>query len=251
VRILLIFIILFAPTSLLANDIHLVAAASLREVAAEAKAVFEQRHPEHRILVNSASSGALARQIAAGAPADIFLSANPQWMEYLVQKQKVAADQPFNWVSNHLVVVGRGAGLQGMQDLALLGKLAIGSPESAPVGRYARGMLQRAQLYRKLENERRLVFAKDVNQALLYAEKGLVDAAIVYASDVRRAEQSMIRLVPENFFQPQIVYPIALTRHGQLNPAAAELFAFLISTAGAHLAADFGFFPLTRAGGKQ
>ena len=249
-RILLIFIVLFAPTSLLAADIQLYAAASLRELATEVKTLFEQRHPEHRVLLNSASSGALARQIAAGAPADIFLSANPQWMGYLVEQEKVAADQPLDWVSNQLVVVGRGARLQGVQDLGLLEKLAIGSPESTPVGRYARALLQRAEIYPKLENERRLVFAKDVNQALLYAEKGLVDASIVYASDARRTEQSRIRLVPENIFQPEIVYPIALTRKGQLNPAAAELFAFLVSTEGAHLAADYGFLPLARTGGK-
>lgn len=247
--VLLLFII-SASLEAKADDIHLYAAGSLRELAAEAKMIFEQQHPEHRVLVNSASSGVLARQIVAGAPADLFLSANTAWMNELVKQEKVAADQPRPWAANRLVVVGRGDRLADIQGLRPLEKIAIGSPQSVPAGRYARTLLQSAGLYRELFEGHRLVMAKDVHQALLYAEQGVVDATLVYASDARRARQARILLVPADVLQPEILYPISLTRQGIKNPAARRLFELLTSPVGLRLIETYGLTPLNSGGAE-
>jgi len=242
--VLLLFII-SASLEAKADDIHLYAAGSLRELAAEAKMIFEQQHPEHRVLVNSASSGVLARQIVAGAPADLFLSANTAWMNELVKQEKVAADQPRPWAANRLVVVGRGDRLADIQGLRQFEKIAIGSPQSVPAGRYARTLLQSAGLYQELFDGHRLVMAKDVHQALLYAEQGVVDATIVYASDASRARQARILLAPADSLQPEILYPISLTRQGVQKPAARSLFELLTSPVGFRLIEAYGLTALS------
>jgi len=243
-RYLLLILLLLVPLTARAEIIHLAAAASLRELVTEAAESFERQHPEHEVLVNTASSGTLARQIAAGAPADLFLSANPQWMDHLVAQGRIGADQPVFWASNRLVVVGRGEPLAGLDGLLTLERIAIGSPGSTPVGQYARGMLQAAGLYSGLEADRKLVLAKDVRQALLFAEQGAADAAIIYASDVRLLDKTQQLLTPAAMLQPEIRYPIAVTRQGQAKPAAVALFEMLTDPRGAALLTKYGLAPL-------
>lgn len=247
--VLLLFII-SAALEAKADDIHLYAAGSLRELAAEAKMIFEQQHPEHRVLLNSAASGVLARQIVAGAPADLFLSANSDWMNELVKQGKVAADQPQPWAANQLVVLGRGDRLVDIEALRQFEKIAIGSPQSVPAGRYARTLLQSAGFYQELAVGHRLVLAKDVHQALLYAEQGVVDATIVYASDARRARQARILLTPPGALQPEILYPISLTRQGAEKRSARSLLELLTSPVGIRLIKTYGLMPLTSRGAE-
>jgi len=244
----LLILLLLLPLSARAEAIHLAAAASLRELATEAAATFERLHPEHRVLVNSASSGTLARQIVAGAPADLFIAANPQWLDDLVAQELVAADAPVPWASNRLVLVGRGPLLAELGKVRGLSLLAIGTPDSVPAGRYARSLLEQAGLYRDLELGQRLVLTKDVRQALLYAEQGAVDAAIVYASDVRLLRKASVLLTPPDMLQPAITYPLALTRMGESKPAALALFKLLSGPQGAALLVKYGLLPLQNTG---
>lgn len=244
-RSLILALLLLLPGQGLAAEIHLAAATSLRELVMDAARRFEAANPEHQVRINTASSGTLARQIAAGAPADLFLSANPGWMEHLVGRGKISPESPRPWAANQLVVVGRGAPLVSLAELAAVGRLAIGSPESTPAGRYARTMLEKAGLYHDLEQGMRLVFAKDVRQALLYAEMGVVDAAIVYDSDRRLLRQARIILAPAADQQPAIRYPIALTTAGADNPAARDLYRLLTGDQGAQLIQTHGLRPLT------
>jgi molybdate transport system substrate-binding protein len=248
---LLLLSALLLPGMARATDVRLAAAASLRELAGEAAARFERSHPGDRVLISTASSGTLARQIEAGAPIDLFLSANPQWMEALLEKGKIGSAGCKVWAANRLVVVGRGAALTALGQLAAVTRLAIGSAESVPAGRYARSMLEAAGLYDTLAKEHKLVMAKDVRQALLYAEQGTVDAAIIYASDTRLLRQARIVLVPAANLQPNIRYPIALTRTGEQNPAARELLALLTSAEGQELITAYGLVPLPGTEGAQ
>jgi len=247
-RHLLLIILVLLPLSASAATIQLAAAASLRELATETAAEFEQLHPEHQVLVNTASSGTLARQIAAGAPADLFLSANPQWMDALVEQGFVAADAPRPWASNRLVLVGRGPLLAEVGEISGMSRLAIGKPESVPAGRYARKLLQKAGLFDGLVQGQQLVLAKDVRQALLYAEQGVVDAAIVYASDARLLRQATVLLTPPETLQPAITYQLAVTRKGAAKPAALALFELLSGPQGAELLEKYGLLPLLDTG---
>ncbi len=241
---LMFIILLLLPGNVLAAEIYLAAAASLRELAADVANRFEKAHPEHQVYVNTAASGVLARQIEAGSPADLFLSANPEWMDYLVSKGKVTENQVIVWAANRLVVVGRGAKLDELKAVVTFSRLSIGSPESTPVGRYARSMLLAAGIYDELKNDRKLVFAKDVRQALAYADQGVVDGAVVYASDARLLHHGKTLIDPDDKLQPEIRYPLALTLTGEKSQAARELLRLLISNSGAALLKTYGFVPL-------
>lgn len=243
-RLILLSVFCTLPFSLNAAEVRVLAAASLKGVIAELATTFEERYSQHRVLISSASSGTLARQIAAGAPADLFLSANPSWMSHLVEKDKVATGQPVDWASNHLVVVGRGEQLSSLDDLKGFSRTAIGSPESAPVGRYARDMLQRAGLYDRLKKNRRFVLGKDVWQILLYAEQGAVNVSILYASDSLLCKKAKVLLVPDERWQPQIRYPITLTKTGREKTAAKDFFNYLLEAGSADILTRYGFRPL-------
>lgn len=247
-RNLLLILILCVPGIASAAEVNVFTAASLREVVNEASVRFERQHPEHRVLVNAAASGILARQIESGAPADLFISANPQWMDYLVSVDRVAADGPSIWAANHLVVVGRGKVLTDVRELESFSRLAIASPESAPAGRYAQALLETAGLFRQLVDSQRLVLAKDVRQALLYAEQGVVDGAIVYASDARLAQKAKILLTPGADLQPEVRYPLALTDKGEASPAAQAFIALLVSAEGTRLLETYGLVPSSGGG---
>ncbi|MBW2451125.1 MAG: molybdate ABC transporter substrate-binding protein [Deltaproteobacteria bacterium] len=241
---LLIVIILITPRTIQAADIYLSVAASLREMMADAAQRFEAIHPEHRVVINSSSSGVLARQIKAGLPVDIFVSANPQWMTFLVEHKKVSAEQVINWATNQMVLVGRGDKQIRLHEIGGLGRVALGSPDSVPAGGYAKALLSRANLYADLERQRQLVFSKDVRQALLYAEQGVVDVAIVYASDVRLLQEAAVLLTPDPALQPDIRYQMALTADGERSMPAHRLLGLLTSTSGAELLATYGLTPL-------
>ena len=144
-------------------------------------AAYTQEHPGVKILSNFSSSGALAKQIDQGAPTDIYVSANPKWMEYLDEKGRIVTGTKRIFAHNSLVFVGKpGVTVHSMTDLQKLLRIALASPSSAPAGQYARQALTKAGLYEDLLQAGKLAMAKDVRQALMYADRGETDGAFVY-----------------------------------------------------------------------
>ena len=140
------------------------------------------------LRLSFAGSSALARQIDAGAPADLFVSASPRWMDYLQERRRIDAETRFDLLANRLVVVTpAGSGLEVQPrpgfDLAgvFRGRLAVGDPDHVPAGIYARQALQALGWWPALEH--RLAPAPDVRAALLYVERGECEAGVVYATD--------------------------------------------------------------------
>lgn len=223
-----------------AAEVRLSVAASMTDAAKALIAAYQKSAPEVTFLPNFAASGALAKQIAQGAPADLFISANPKWMDYLVKTGSVAADQVRTLAFNSLVLVGhQGLQVESMADLAHLGRIAIGSPKGVPAGQYAEQALKNAGLYARLAP--RLVLAKDVRQALVYADRGEVDGAFVYRTDALLAQHAAILLqVPARLYS-RVQYPVALTRTGAANPAAVAFAAFLKTPAAAGILEKNGF----------
>jgi molybdate transport system substrate-binding protein len=225
-----------------AEEIRISAAASLTEATKEIIALYQQHHPESRLLPNFASSGALAKQISAGAPADIYISANSKWMEYLQRQQLIADASQRTLVQNQLVVVGLPNGsIDSLQKLLELSHVAICSPKTSPAGKYAEQTLTTAGVYSQLLAEQKLVLAKDVRQALLYADRGEVGAAFVYRTDALLAKQAMFLFdVPQDLY-PQIVYPAALTRTGAQQNAARTFYAYLYSSEAQQILRKYAF----------
>ncbi|APG26541.1 molybdate ABC transporter substrate-binding protein [Syntrophotalea acetylenivorans] len=226
-RFLLLLLLLF-PSTLWAGELRLSVAGSMIDVIKEVGAAFTEKHPEARLLSNFASSGALAKQLTAGAPADVYISANPKWMDYVVAQGIVPAATVGTLAYNRMVLVGRpNLSIGAMSDLNGLARIALGSPKSVPAGRYAQQALAKAGLYQSLLAEGKLIMAKDVRQALLYADRGEVDVAFVYATDALLAGQAKILLeVPAELY-PRVSYPMGLTVAGADKEEALAFMEFL------------------------
>lgn len=243
--VLLLFLLL--PPSARAGEVRLSAAASMTEVVKELISAFCKENPGTAVLPNFASSGALAKQIAQGAPADLYISANQRWMAYLLEKKGIAPQTVQVFAYNSLVFVGRGGQpLNTLRDVLSLSLLAIGSPKSVPAGQYAAQALRAAGVYGQLARDHKLVMAKDVRQALIYAERGEVDGAFVYRTDALLARQAAILLTVPAELHDRIAYPLGLTQSGARNRAAQAFFTFLQGPVAADILAAYGFEPAAR-----
>lgn len=209
------------------NEIVLFAAASLGPALDEIAADFE-RHRDVGVRCNYASSSTLAMQIEAGAPADVFVSANPRWMDRLVEQGKVREEDRRELVGNSLVIVapaGRtfafDAGERRPLGTAFRGRLALGDPDHVPAGEYARSALVRAGWWDDLAP--RVVPASDARAALALVERRACAAGIVYASDAATSPRvEVVAPIPESWHAP-IVYPAALVAGA--DGLAADLLA--------------------------
>lgn len=241
-RLLLIVLVLTIPAPALAGEVRLSAAASLTEAMKEIAVVFAAGRPGTTVVPNFGSSGTLAKQIAQGAPADIFLSANRQWVDSLIEERRLAAANVRDLAGNALVFVGRkGRNISSLRDLTDLRLIAIGSPRSVPAGQYAEEALTRAGVYRQLAEGGKLVLAQDARQALIYADRGEVDGAFSYRTDALLAREAVILFeVPAAFHSP-IAYPMGLTTAGEKNPEAVALFGFLQGPAAKKILERYGF----------
>ena len=234
----LLFLLLTA-VPVLAADVNLFVAASLKEAVNEISASFAKSHPSVKFLKNYGASGALAKQIENGAPSDVFISANLEWMEYLKNKKLVDTASIGTLAYNTLVFAGAPGKASSMQDLLRLGRIAIGSPKSVPAGEYATEAFKKAGLDKQLE--KKLVMAKDVRECLMYAERGEVDGAFVYRTDALLAKQTKILFTVPQELYPRVTYPMSLTLAGAKNKDAAAFFAFLRGSEAKSVLAKYGF----------
>lgn len=169
-----------------AKQLNIFVAASLTDVATEFARSFENEFDVSVRIVPAATS-TLARQIAAGAPADIFLSANQDWIDWLTERNIGQAHQTRIFAGNSLVVVtaaGKGAEAGNIDEILAPGgraRIALADPEHVPAGRYAKQVLESGGQWQNISG--RLLPAANVRDALRYAETGQTAFSIVYASD--------------------------------------------------------------------
>jgi molybdate transport system substrate-binding protein len=226
--IVMLWNLLLLPAALGGGEIRIFAAASLKEVLTEIAGAYGKDHPDTKILPNFGASGTLARQIDNGAPADLFLSAGQEWMDFLVERNRIGKTAVSVFACNSLVfcVPDAGATKPGkMEDLPALGRIAIGSPKSVPAGAYAMEALKNAGVVAGVEGK--LVLARDVREALAYAERGEVDGAFVYRTDVLPGRGASIFFVVPRSLYSRVTYPMAPTAEGAGNPEAAAFHRFI------------------------
>lgn len=226
-----------------AADLTVSAAASLTNAFKELGPAFEARHPGTKLLLNFAASDALLAQIAKGAPADVFASADQAAMDRAAAQNLLVAGTRRNFVANTLVMIvptDSGLGLRALADLRkpAVRKVAIGNPASVPVGRYTRGALEAAKLWVAVAPK--AVLAQSVRQALDYVARGEVEAGFVYATDalILKDKVKVVATIPTG---TAITYPIAAVA-GSPNPAAAREFIDFVATPAAQaVLARYGF----------
>ena len=236
-----LFIMLLTASSALAGEINLSVAASLKEVINELSDGFAKTHPGVKFVKNYGASGQLARQIENGAPSDIFISANLEWMDYLKEKKQADSASIGTFTYNTLVFAGTPGKASSMHDLVKLDRIAIGSPKSVPGGEYAMAAIKKAGLDKRLE--KKLIMARDVRECLMYSERGEVDGAFVYRTDALQGRQAKILFTVPQELYPRVIYPMALTVTGAKNKDAAAFFSYLHSSGAKSVLAKYGFAP--------
>lgn len=208
-----------------------VLAASSTQQALEEVADLWSAQGRERPVLSFAASSALARQVASGAPADLFISADQEWMDFLDQKKQVAEATRSDLIGNSLVLIGarddqRVIRLEHLPDSLKGQRLAIADPDFVPAGKYARAALQTLGLWDRVSDK--LVSAENVRAALTLVERGQASLGIVYASDAHASDTvRVIATFPQASHSP-IHYP--LVRLVTSSHADADAFRkFLLS----------------------
>jgi molybdate transport system substrate-binding protein len=217
-----------------AKDVVVFAAASLKNALDDAGAAWE-RETGRKAVMSYAASNVLAKQIEAGAPADIFFSADLDWMEYTAAKGLIRPETRANLLGNALVLIApKDSSFQvalrpGLDLGSVLGheRLAMGHVEAVPAGKYGKAALENLGAWEGVKA--RLAQTENVRAALVLVSRGEAPLGIVYRTDA--ASDPKVRIVaafPEGS-HPPIVYPVALTKDST-NPDAASFLTFLQSS---------------------
>lgn len=224
-----------------AEEIMVSAAASLTDAFNDIAKNYEKAHPEDKVMLNYAGSGALLQQMENGAPVDIFASADQTTMDKAVEKGLIKDGSRKTFVKNTLVVVvGKDSKLavNSLEDLkaADVHKIALANPASVPVGRYTKGVLEAANLWADLEPK--FIETESVRQSLAYVAQGETETGFVYGTDaaILKDEVNVAFVVPT---QTEITYPIALTKESK--DGSARFYEFIFTPESQKILEDYGF----------
>lgn len=228
-----------------AGSVTVFAAASLKNALDAAATAFKAK-TGIELKISYAGSMALARQIEAAAPAEVFISADEASMDYLAGRNLIRADTRFDFLGNTLVVVApKGAKLDTLAFTkeafaAALGsgKITTGDPVSVPVGKYAKASLEKLGLWSALESN--FAYTDNVRAALAFVARDEAPLGVVYLTDAKSEPKVKVVATFPAGSHPPIVYPAALTATAQ-GDAPKKLLTFLKSKAATDLFVEQGF----------
>jgi molybdate transport system substrate-binding protein len=210
------------------------AAASMK-TALDAAAAAYQKSTGNKIVASYAASSALAKQLEQGAPADIFISADLDWMNYADKEKLIKEETRVNMFGNRLVLIAPRSSTaslkieKGFGLAAALGdgRLAMANVKSVPAGKYGSAALKKLGVWDAVENK--IAQAENVRAALAFVAQSETPLGIVYETDAEAEPKvKIVGVFPEDT-HPPIVYPVAVTT-GSKNPAAAEAFINYLKT---------------------
>jgi molybdate transport system substrate-binding protein len=222
-----------APPAGMAQEktITVFAAASMKNALDDVNAMFTKQSGI-KIVASYAASSALMKQIEQGAPADVFLSADVDWMDYGAKRNLIKNDTRFNLLGNRLVLIAAkdskidnvtiGPGFD-LAALAAGGRIATGDVRAVPAGLYAKAALEKLGIWASVEPK--LAMAENVRAALVLVARGEAPLGIVYETDAKvEPGVKIVGVFPEDS-HPPIIYPVALTKDAK--PDATQYLAFL------------------------
>jgi molybdate transport system substrate-binding protein len=242
------------PLPAASQDVQLTifAAASLKNALDDVNAAFTTQNSS-MVVTSYAASGALIKQIENGAPADVFISADLDWMVYGAQKKLIKDDTRFNLLGNKLVLIApKDSKLDNVPispgfDLAKLagdGKVATADVKSVPAGMYAKAALEKLGAWAAAEPK--IAGTENVRVALTLVARGEAPLGIVYETDAK--SEPLVKVVgtfpPDS--HPPIIYPAAATKDAK--PETAKYLAFLRSGTALVIFEKYGFTYLVKAG---
>jgi molybdate transport system substrate-binding protein len=226
------------------SDLVVFAAASLKNALDAINAQW-QKETGKSAKISYAASNTLAKQIEEGAPAQMFISADIPWMDYVEKKDLIKTETRSNLLGNRIVLIApkdkaKAVDIKPGFDLAKLlgdGRLAVANVESVPAGKYAKASLQKLGIWDSVSG--RLAQADNVRGALTFVSRGEAPAGIVYQTDAAADKGvTIIGMLPEDT-HPPIIYPIALTKSA--GPEAAAFLAYIKSAKAKPLFEKEGF----------
>ncbi|MBC7787340.1 MAG: molybdate ABC transporter substrate-binding protein [Methylophilaceae bacterium] len=229
------------------SKVTVFAAASLTNAMGEIAKAYESEQPIKVQSSYSASSN-LAKQIDSGAPADIFMSADSKWMNYLQDKKRIDVATRVNLLGNRLVIIApKGKNFKVQTDKsfnfssAFNGRLCTGEIDSVPAGIYAKQSLVALKWWDSVKS--RIIGTQDVRAAVVFVERGECDAGIVYETDAKVSNKvEIVATLPDETHEP-IVYPLALVQGAK--PEAKSFYEFIKSGKAKTIFIQYGFTPIT------
>jgi molybdate transport system substrate-binding protein len=207
--------IAFASSAAIAATVTVFAAASLKEAMDEQARQFEAKTGD-KVVVSYAGSNVLAKQIEAGAPADVFISADLDWMDYVEQHKLLTPDTRFNLLRNVLVLIAPASSTSTLKIApnfglaAVLGsdKLAMANPDSVPAGKYGKSALETLGVWSAVESH--IARADNVRAALALVSRQEAPFGIVYKTDALADKGvKIVDTFPANSYPP-VIYPAAM-----------------------------------------
>ena len=227
------------------QEVLVSAAVSLAEVMTRVARAYEAQTGV-RVTVNTGASNTLARQIAAGARVDVFISADEAQMDNV--RAEIVAGTRVDLLSNQLaiaVAADHPRTMQSARDLIdpAIKRIAVGDPTAVPAGVYAKSYLEMLGIWKQLAP--RLVPSASVRLALAAVENGAADAAIVYRTDLASARRATLALAIPVSEGPRIAYPAAVIRGGRHRDAAVRFVAWLRDPEASSMFRSAGFIPLS------
>jgi len=230
-----------------ADKITVFAAASLTDALQKIASQYEQGK-DVQIVSSFASSSTLARQIEQGAPADLFISADQQWMDYAIDKKTMESSSRFTLLGNDLVLVAPAAHPQPVsiskttdwKSLLKGQRLAVGDPDHVPAGIYAKEALEKLGAWEQLEPV--MARGNSVRAALALVERDETPYGIVYGSDAVASKKIVVvGTFPEDSHKP-VEYPMAIVKDHK-NAAVTAFYDYLKSPQAAEIFKQYGFSP--------
>lgn len=254
IAILVLLTILFAAFQNISGSkqesetITVSAAASLTEAFTDIASQFEEENPGTNVSLNFGGSGNLRTQIEGGAPVDVFASADESQMDTLGNESLILNSSRKDFAQNSLVLIVPASStlnITSLEDLTdpEVQKISTCDPNTAPIGKYTRLSLTEAGLWN--QTEKKLVLADDVKQALVYVERGEVDAGFVYLTDAKNAEPGSIKIVASVPVSTPVTYPIAIISSSENKEEAREFVDFVTGEEGKEILEEYGFTELS------
>ncbi|AAP96572.1 molybdate ABC transporter substrate-binding protein [[Haemophilus] ducreyi] len=244
----LISVLALNTTAVFAEDITVFAAASMTNVLQDINQAFEKAYPEDKVIFSFASSSVLAKQIEQDAPADIFISADLKWMDYIKQNQPTKVNNIQPLVKNELVLIAPKDSQINANKIEYIdfnkelndSYLSMGDPDHVPAGRYAKKALQHYQLWESIES--RLARAKNVRDALAFVQRAESPLGIVYLTDAKIAADKVkvVATFPTESYG-EVIYPVATVSNKVVAKKFLDYLKSPIATAKFEAA---GFYPI-------
>jgi molybdate transport system substrate-binding protein len=240
-------VVLASAAPAVAQELTLSVAISMKEATEEIGRLFTRTRPGVTVRFNFGASGDLQKQIEAGAPVDLFVSAAARQMDELEAKRLIVAGSRRAFARNVLVAIAPADSTLDLSRPAVLGeprvtRIALGNPRTVPAGQYTEESLRALGLWDRLRTK--LVFAENVRQVLDYVNRGEVEIGFVYATDAatRAGRVKEVFRPGEDTYRP-VVYPIAVVSGARQPALAAAFIDLLVGIDGQGVLRRLGFAP--------